>query len=179
MLCDSRDVVLQANPFDRMPRGLATGAEERLIGECSLNSRWIERVYGRQVLETLAPERILCSGVTLGSREAILRYLDDMCTEITQLLSVTAFTGALDQAVHNKLLHGGRLRSLQLLENGCDQLATLHYSSPLKWKFDPQGKLLADSGKPVAIVHQYDRHSSIAERLRGASVTSGAIESGN
>src|SRR5262245_10393778 len=51
MLCDSRDVVIQNDAFDKANDiSFVTGREERLIEECSLNQHWIYQCYGADVV---------------------------------------------------------------------------------------------------------------------------------
>ena len=66
LLTDSRDVVLQEDPFHRIGDHLMSGLEEKTIGRCPVNAAWIRHLYGTAVSASMSRCRIACAGVTLG-----------------------------------------------------------------------------------------------------------------
>jgi len=164
MLCDGRDVLLQADPFKELRAGeLWTGAEDRAIGDCGINSRWIREVYGETVLCDMARETIFCSGVNIGSRERIATYLDAMCAEMAELLPKIAFSGAYDQPIHNRLVRQGAVGEVSFSANGDSLIATLEHSDMSAFCVTEDGLLLTRDGERVRIVHQYDRKPGLAQ----------------
>jgi hypothetical protein len=72
-----------------------------------------------------------------------------------------------DQAMHTRLVHGDLAPLVQWQSNrqgDAVQLAGVpEWSSVSR---DAAGRLLNDSGVPFAILHQFDRHPSLALRLQ-------------
>jgi hypothetical protein len=173
LLTDSRDVVLQQNPFARINGGLISGLEERTIGECSINSGWITDVYGSNVHKELSGRRIVCSGVTLGPAAAVERYLFEMCRELWRCLPKVALIAQYDQGIHNYLIYKDRI-SIDLTDNPAGLIATLHHEDPEKIRTDAAERVITVNGKAPAIVHQYDRHPNLVDFVR-ARLTLGKL----
>jgi hypothetical protein len=165
LLSDSRDVVFQADPFAVMGSGCHTGMEYRIMAESPINAQWIRSTYGDVGFEALKDQLVLCSGVTLGSCEGVLAYLDHFCAEIADcaVRLRTVLIPIWDQAYHNKLL----------------RLDAPHLLTPMPWQSDlatvgevPTEQLNLDAAGVVrvggiipAILHQYDRHPAISAAI--------------
>jgi len=160
LLTDSRDVVLQQDPFDRISRTLVSGLEEKTIGDCSLNSDWVRHLYGTNVHTRMSHCRIVCAGVTLGPIAEVEKYLLEMCGEIWKCLSKVALIAQYDQCIHNYLIYSGRV-NLELTDNQTGIIATLHHEDPSNIRTDDAAGVVIVQGKPPAIVHQYDRHRNL------------------
>jgi hypothetical protein len=165
LLTDSRDVVLQENPFGRIAQRLVSGLEEKTIGDCSTNSGWITQVYGSTVHATLSNRRIVCAGVTLGPARKVEQYLVAMCREIWKCLPTVALIAQYDQGIHNYLIYNGRI-DLELTDNQDGIIATLHYENPRNIQMDGTAGIVTVHGKAPAIIHQYDRHNKLAAFLK-------------
>lgn len=164
MVSDGRDVVLQADPFDRLGARLMTGQEEKCVENCPTNAGWIRDLYGERVARELAAKPILCSGVSLGKRQPMLDYLDAMTREIWRLFPQIGVRGYFDQAVHNRVIHGlGHPVEPTLSEQGL--IATLGLMAPTRIAWDESRAGVSVYGKTPAIVHQYDRHPALAEKI--------------
>jgi hypothetical protein len=169
LLTDSRDVVLQHDPFTQAGRNAVSGMEEKTIGECSLNSSWLAMLYGTDVPARMSNRRIVCSGVTLGPTAQIESYLEEMCREMWKHLSKIALRHGTDQAVHNYLLYRAQI-DLELTDNQSGLIASLHYEVPAHIQTDDSTGLVIVQGRQPAIVHQYDRHRDLVTFLRGQLV---------
>lgn len=164
LLTDSRDVLLQEDPFGRIDDRLVSGVEEKTIGDCPHNSYWIEQIYGPAVLSRMSNCKIVCSGVTVGPVYKIEAYLVAMCAEIWKHLANAAGSPYFDQSIHNYLIYGERM-SLELTENQAGIIATLFYEDRSNIETDVTGRLVV-RGRLPAIVHQYDRHADLATFVR-------------
>jgi len=165
LLSDSRDVVFQADPFATMGAGCHTGMEYRTLADSPINAQWIRSTYGESGFAALQDQLVLCSGVTLGSCEGVLAYLDRFCAEIAAcaVRLRTVLIPIWDQAYHNKLL----------------RLDAPHLITPMPWRSDlatvgevPTEQLRLESDGRVsvggiipAILHQYDRHPAISAAI--------------
>jgi hypothetical protein len=165
LLTDSRDVVIQSDPFSLIDEKLVSGLEERTIGSCPWNSSWIKKVYGEDVLSQMLDRRIVCSGVTLGPTKEVENYLSEICSEIWGCLPRINFTRGGDQSIHNHLIFKGKI-ALDLTDNREGLIATLHYEQPANIIKEPANGLVQLYGNLPAIIHQYDRHRGLAEFIR-------------
>ena len=154
MLCDSRDVVVQSDAFDKVDGiGFVTGAEEKRIGECPFNQSWIYTHYGRDVLKELWDEWTVCSGVSLGPREMVLDYVHAM----TQELSRIAKPASGDQAVHNYLIRTKALNfPVHVSKSSNGIIGTLYYYDPKRLAIDEFRGISLENGVTPCIIHQYD-----------------------
>jgi len=168
LLIDSRDVVFQRNPLDDFEGGLLTGLENSVIEKQPQNCAWLQRVYGEtpEVLNDLWPKKVICSGVTFGTTAQVLSYLDLMCTEFMERLPRLAYIEYLDQAVHNKILHGrSHNLDLRLTDNTKGSIVNLATSDLSEFDDDWSNGLRMQDGRIVGIVHQYDRHPELMQTL--------------
>lgn len=163
LLADSRDVLLQADPFELVKDEVVSGLEsERMtIGKCATNSNWIKQIYGKEGLSKLENQRIICSGVSLGSVDKIEEYLVEMCREMEDKLPKIASSDSIDQGIHNYLSNIGRI-TISTVDNREGFIATLGYEDPTVFEKDEKTKMIRVYDKFPAVVHQYDRHPSLA-----------------
>lgn len=171
MLADSRDVVFQRDPFAELPDGLTTGLESGLVKEQPANSEWLDILYGDEPgfpMEAIKEQKVICSGVTLGDTASVAGYLECICAEFMKKLPRMIHQPYLDQGAHIGLLRTGRIRGARLVSNGEDVIATLCTSDLSEFSQEPTGLILAANGRPVSIVHQYDRHPRLSEKLLSA-----------
>lgn len=83
MTTDSRDVIFQSNPFSYRAHewrsaDLVVFLEThpfKTIKRCFWNSRWIRECYSDRGLNKIGRHVVSCSGVTIGTRDAILVYV--------------------------------------------------------------------------------------------------------
>ena len=164
MLCDSRDVLIQSDPFAGIQGQLTSGEEANQVRECPINRGWIKKAYGRSILSQLENSKIICAGVTLGSKENILNYLNLFCEESISLIDMhsTSYLPNLDQAIHNKVLRLSTELNPRLTEpNG--HIATVGCIQESDIGFDTNTRQVMIQGSRPAIVHQYDRSPSLSE----------------
>jgi hypothetical protein len=72
--------------------------------------------------------------------------------------------GSHDQAVHNGLIHTGRLPSAKVVPNEDGRVLTVGRMAALH--MSDSGVLLNADGSIPAVIHQWDRHPSLISRLR-------------
>jgi hypothetical protein len=156
---DVRDVVFQGNPFHYPWRkGLKCYLESRenTIENEPFTSGWIAGIFGNDILNQMKDKPISCSGVTMGTANEFLQYL----SVLTDLLRRAPLSEhGYDQGAHNYIVHYRLCESLLLYEDSGEMVATI--SGYRKFKsilLDYQLRVLNPiTGKPVEIVHQYDR----------------------
>lgn len=163
LLADCRDVVFQHSPFPC--EGLHAFGETERIGESHFAKRWFQLSYGTQAWRDLAHLPFLCAGVTLGTSEAVLRYVQTMDSECQRVM---AFTSE-DQAVHNYVIHN-KLVPANVHDIGEGVAINLNAASAESLKVI-DGELVDPNGIPYAVVHQYDRVPGLSERLSACKIS--------
>jgi hypothetical protein len=171
LLTDVSDVVFQGDPFAKLPEGellCFLEAPGRTIGQCEANSRWLADIYGAQVVQQLKDYEISCSGTTIGSHAAILKYIHLLLREARPgvLLPLRRFRGH-DQGIHNYLLRTGALPEARLIPNG-RHVVTVGCIASAEFGCGPRG-ILGVPGRPVCpIVHQYTYWDGASAHVRAA-----------
>ena len=167
LLCDSRDIYFQSNPFNFNFKGqINFFLEDELIKNCPYNSNWIIKTFGKKEFEKIFDKTILCSGTVIGQNNKIVEYLD----LITRYISKYRYKKKLkylltfrpdpngrgcDQGHANFLVHNSKIKNSNLYSNIGGPVATVLYLKEIR--FDENSRLINNLGKPYSIVHQYDK----------------------
>jgi len=170
LLCDSRDIYFQSNPFDFNYDGkINFFLEDHLIKNCPFNSNWIIKTFGKTEYKKISENIILCSGTVLGQNKNIKEYLE----LITKNIAIFKYKKKLkyfltlrpdpegrgcDQGHANYLVHNSKINNFYLYSNSKGPIATVYYLK--KIVFDRNSNLINESGKPYLLVHQYDKRWS-------------------
>ena len=168
LLSDLRDVVFQRNPFELITgEGILYGLEDSAvtIGSHWANSLWVERVGGAALRDALAPHRVSCVGVVLASGAVMAEYLDHLVAALTQPgFNLAHFHGA-DTGAHNIVVRRETLPNQRYADFTTGGILNMHGLKPdcIRWTAD--GLLGDATGRPIPIIHQYDRHPAVAARL--------------
>lgn len=164
LITDVRDVVFQGDPFamDR-DRSVSFAAEDRLIGECPINTDWLRSAYSGEVADRLADRPISCSGTTIGRFDDIATYIDLMCAEASSTRCPTV--GGIDQGFHNYICYEIK-PDFAALDESDHIINTVGYTSAERLSVE-DGRVLVD-GRFAPVVHQWDRHAAIARAIREA-----------
>lgn len=167
LLCDSRDIYFQSNPFEYNYKGqINFFLEDLSIKECSYNSNWILKTYGKNELKKISNKTILCSGTVLGQNKKIKEYLNLIIRNISDYkykkklkyfltLRPDPEGRGCDQGHANFLVHNSKIEKFNLYSNSEGPIATVFYLN--KINFNKKSFLINESGEPYLIVHQYDK----------------------
>jgi hypothetical protein len=169
LITDVRDVFFQSDPMISFPgHTLFCFEEDRSmsLSSCPYNSKWVLETYGEAALSRFGNSNIICSGVTVGSHELMIDYLEKMCNELERVPSVWGG----DQAVHNMLFYSGKIPYSVLIPNESASVYTLAYVPPELLRTDANGAIINSMGIP-AVIHQYDRHPLIAQKIKDRFAT--------
>jgi hypothetical protein len=163
-LTDMSDVVFQANPFnfasDDSPLEDVVQffmEDGTLFGRnAGQNDAWVKKWYGDCVVAQLKGKVTSCAGTVLGSRDAILRYLQLMTDEISKLPYYAQYGS--DQAVHNKILYDGT-NALQkrLVANDVGLVLTVLNCDSSSYSLRGDGLVVNRRGSIIPVLHTYDR----------------------
>tara|TARA_X000001036_G_scaffold179440_1_gene169940 strand:- start:2972 stop:3778 length:807 start_codon:yes stop_codon:yes gene_type:complete len=167
LLCDSRDIYFQSDPFDYPFKGsINFFLEDKKIADCPYNTNWIIKTYGKKKYNDLSKNIIICSGTTLGTLEGIKSYLKLMLEQAKnykykkQLKYLLTFRRdkegrGCDQAHANYIAHNDLVTSSYFYKNDSGPIATVFHLK--KIAFNEKFQLINSQNKPYSIVHQYDK----------------------
>lgn len=167
LLCDSRDIYFQSNPFDYRYKGsINFFLEDKKISDCPFNSNWLIKTYSYKIFKDLSNKIIICSGTTIGNYEGVKSYLKLMTQEISTnkyrkklkyLLTFRRDKGGRgsDQANANYIAHNNLIRNSFFYSNLEGPIATVFHLG--KIKFNKRSELINKNDEPYSIVHQYDK----------------------
>jgi hypothetical protein len=193
MIADFRDVLFQGNPFTfethlwMPPAAQLVVFQEaypnKVINRCPFNSGWISSCYGEETMQKIGTNTVSCSGVTIGTRDALLVYTYLITQQLDPKVrygkdstktNKGCISAGMDQGFHNWLVYSGildRYMDVKIFQQGEGPVNTVGGFFPgdfalLKfnlttWKVlrgEGEKKYFANwNGKPSPVVHQYDR----------------------
>ena len=161
--CDVRDVAFQGNIFEEIQPGpdqvdLFVNEEDPRanLGE-RFNKYILTTNYGEAVAKELEPNRILCSGTTLGSQEMMIQYIVTLMNQrdIKKMMEVGGIPD--EQGPYNYLFHKNLIPNTKL-ENGIG-VGTLCLCPPDDLKILEDGRVSV-YGRIPSVIHQWDRHNA-------------------
>jgi len=167
LLCDSRDIYFQGNPFEFDYKGpINFFLEDYQIKDCPYNSNWLIKTYGKIAFDSISDKTILCSGTVLGSSSKIREYLSLLKKYSSDFRYKKKFKYLItfrpdpegrgcEQGHANYLVHKKIIKDYHLYSNSGGPVATAFYLK--KIIFDSKSRLISDAGKPYLLVHQYDK----------------------
>lgn len=167
LLCDSRDIYFQENPFKfNYEAEINFFLEDYQLKKCPYNSNWIIKTYGKSEFKKISDKTILCSGTILGDLKKINEYLNIMKNHITKFKYKKRLKYFLtfrtdpegrgcDQGHANYIAHSELIKNIKFYSNSKGPVATVFYLN--KIIFDKDSKLINELGHPYLIVHQYDK----------------------
>jgi hypothetical protein len=114
--------------------------------------------YGEAVAKELEPNRILCSGTTLGSQEMMIQYIVTLMNQrdIKKMMEVGGIPD--EQGPYNYIFHKNLIPHTKL-ENG-KGVGTLCLVHPNQLKVLDDGRVSV-YGQIPSVIHQWDRHNQI------------------
>lgn len=159
LLADVRDMAFQGDPFS-IPTSpglyVFNGVESKTIGEDGWNGGWVKDCFGQETFNKIFSNKIICSGVSVGSADAVLPYIDQMAATMTTDDFAKCERNGVDQGVHNVLLHTHKIdpSTVFQFDQKTGPVANMQaHVMELKSNFD----VVNSKGEVVPIIHQYDR----------------------
>jgi hypothetical protein len=131
LITDVRDTYFQRDPFgSNQPQvqGLQVFQEHVKM----TTQHWLVEWPVRECKNVSFHEPMLCSGTTIGTRHAMLEYLDEMEREMNAWMADRKChfrTNGDDQSIHNYLYYTGRLPNAKAIPNGLGIVNTVGYQA--------------------------------------------------
>lgn len=162
LLADSRDLFFQRNIEEyELPSNIEVvfAGEGQTIQNDALNKKWlatIEKDINQSFISKIQHNKIVCSGTTYGTLNGIKKYINHMCTLMSDKVH-TDYAG-LDQGMHMYLIYSNTMNNLkfEVLPVSNVFFNTLIFG--FKWM---TGCEFVNDNKEISyIVHQWDRMPS-------------------
>eukprot|EP00607_Mallomonas_marina_P010783 CAMPEP_0182422184 /NCGR_PEP_ID=MMETSP1167-20130531/7784_1 /TAXON_ID=2988 /ORGANISM="Mallomonas Sp, Strain CCMP3275" /LENGTH=424 /DNA_ID=CAMNT_0024599995 /DNA_START=277 /DNA_END=1548 /DNA_ORIENTATION=- len=117
LILDFRDTFFQRDPFEHLGpvhkrsvvydlQVFAENWKVKKLGKCVYNSLWLGRCFGRDQLEPLKENAVICSGSTMGSLPGIYHYVRTMLTAMDRVKCWLKNIES-DQGYQNYLFYNG------------------------------------------------------------------------
>jgi hypothetical protein len=164
MLSDVKDVVFQTDPFLNVHERKIYYAIENpkvRIKDQPGNDKWVKVLFGEQIHEELAGEKISCSGTTLAHVSCMLPYLEEMIKILASNSYKIPGLFGYDQGAHNYLVWKELIPDAKLVANREGPITTMYTSEYDDFLMDKDGFMLNDDGSKVSIIHQYFGHPDL------------------
>lgn len=170
LMCDSRDIYFQQNPFSfDYKKPINFFLEDHQIKNCPYNSNWLIKTYGKNEFKKISEKTILCSGTVIGERQKIIDYLKLITNHIKKFKYKKKLKYLLtlrqdpegrgcDQGHANYIVHKSLINDIALHSNHKGPFATVFYLKDLN--FDKNFQLINEIGEPYLLIHQYDKRWS-------------------
>lgn len=168
LVCDSRDVVFQREPFSAFDGDSVHLFEEhpgKPIARCIWTQSWLRYRYGDAALAPVADKPVLCSGYFVGSARRVRELVALVAGEIQPSLKATNYMAGYDQGVVNHLAYAGRIGGLVVHPWATALVRHLGNAPAGETRLDERGRVLTPSGEVAVAVHQHDRHPGLATKL--------------
>lgn len=180
LLIDVRDSYFQGNPFEKHSSSyfnVYQGVDTLTISQCGWNGGWIKDCFGRDVLDQVGNMPIICSGVSMGTLDNILTYVEFMSDTITgspgprtaEIMKEyhpkfpTCERNGVDQGVHNVLVHKKLISNIKIV---LQKDSTILNMQAKKGTFDEVDYVVKNmNGHLATVVHQYDRFHTLQKYL--------------
>ena len=114
------------------------------ISQCGWNSAWVSDCFGKEILNSIGTNPIICSGVTSGSRDAVMTYASYMSgliltskeviesannEKLTKIWASSIFPSCerngVDQGIHNVLVHSNVMSNVKIWQQSTAPVANM------------------------------------------------------
>eukprot|EP01037_Dinobryon_pediforme_P002662 gene2662-2701_t len=161
MLSDIRDVFFQADPFNTyFNHEVCFSLEDTLISSDSVNTNWLRDIYGDELAAEIMHNPVSCSGTTIGSIDAMIRYVHEMCIQIGETEYDYRFPN--DQGMHNYI--AWKLRPGYVTLDWKDVVVQTVGCTGQNSIWIEHGMALVD-GRFAPVIHQWDRHPRLLDHV--------------
>lgn len=163
---DVTDVVFQSNPFAVQTTGTAQISEEAvLIKDCKINAGWITGNYDEATFRQIGNKPILCAGIIRANNQNTQTTSKLFIKEVQDLYVRSNGTkfGNLDQAHIEYIFHTQNFDK-EILPYLNKSFVHIGHTVRNDIEINEDGSLCISSITPT-MVHQYNRHKDIEEKL--------------
>jgi hypothetical protein len=160
LLCDCRDVIFQANPFESFwlsfyKTGIHIALENCQVKNSRANLKWCLRTLGLWRTFKMRNTRVACAGTTIADPISMTRYISLMAQAIKSKPVIGKWSG-MDQAFHNWILWNHQVSTTtHFYRNWQSPFLTL--DSEHGRNKDSQGRWINGDGSVIPVIHQWDR----------------------
>ena len=126
------------------------------------NTPWlklVEKITNKEFYDNICNEYIICSGTTLGKKNAINTYVEVMCEHLSKIGKYHKVI--LDQGYHNYIFYTNLLNlNIKLLSNHNKECLVNTVGRKVEQFYDDDYNIVNKNNVIPYVVHQYDRFPS-------------------
>ena len=164
---DTRDVFFQDDPFkyyNLTKSYLGIAIEDGDLNE-RVNKEWIINGYGKEKHNTIKNERIMCTGTVWGTVDKFYEFSKLMWNSLNTDWSKK--NNINEQAVANYIIYYDKKFNdcLEKSYNDDGYIMTIGLTGKDKMIVDSNNIVYNRKGKKAAVVHQYDRHKYLIDKI--------------
>lgn len=160
-LCDFTDVYFQKNVFELIKNNNPyVTSENKIINSCQTNSTWVNICYNKDIFNLIGKYEILNGGSILGKREACLYLLDEMCKDMSSIITRIGNYQNIDQASMNKVVYFDQHKH-NILKDG-EILNCAHSGNAIT---ENNNGIYSINNIESHVIHQYDVIKSLEKEL--------------
>ena len=165
LLIDPATAVLQSDPFAALlPADIVYTQERRRLCESQVDHDAVVQAYGEGIAHNIRDCMTSITDAIIGTRAGIQRYLVAMTRELHG--RAVPITGAIDQGVHNYIVHMGPLRGAWL-DPGSLIATAMHTMPDEAVQISEHGALI--DGKLVPVLCRWSEQTKVREYVNAAS----------
>ena len=166
---DLRDSIFQKDVFkyyENQQSFLGVAIEDGILSYEPLNKEWLINAYGKDVLNIIGNERIICIGTLWGTLDKFSEFSKIMWEKLSSEWSLKF--NVIEQGIANFLIYYAKMFNECLVksDNQNGQIMTIGISKRQNIILDSENNILNGKGEIASVVHQYDRKNDIAEKIR-------------
>ena len=164
---DLRDVLFQDDLFKYYSLSksyLGIAIEDGTLEE-KHNKGWIINAYGKKIHNVIKNERIFCVGTVWGTVDKFYEFSKLMWDNLSSDWSKKK--KVIEQGVGNYLIYYDKKFNDCLVKSNNDDgyVMTIGLTKPDQLIMDSNNIIYNRQGKKAAVVHQYERHNDITEKM--------------
>ena len=159
---DVRDSIFQKDIFkyyDKYKNFLGVALEDGILTD-PVNQRWMIEHYGRDILNSIKDNPIICSGTILATSKIFYNISRTIWEEINSTKIPIPFNSRHDQTILNYIIYHLKIFKDYIIEsnNKDGPIMTLDlFLRKKKFSLDSENNILNEKGEIAYITHQYDR----------------------
>ena len=161
LLTDTRDVIIQKNPFKNFKYKIALGKENLLYKNDQWNKKKFKRFFGDDEYKKLINKRPLCSGVIIGQKKYIIKLIKDLIpihkNIIKKIYYLFSFPRGIDNSTINYIIYKKYKKIVYLSDTYKDHLIGTYANFSIKLIKTKKNHIVNKYKQKICIIHQYDR----------------------
>ena len=137
--------------------------EEHIIKDRPMNCDWVRFYSGQEILEKIYFNRIICSGTLIGTVDKFIEFCNVLWKTMVEKNDLIAIH---DQGAANYIIYYHKyFNDCLISRDNYGPVMTIGLSKRENLTLDQNDNLINYNGQIAAVVHQYNRHNDIVNKM--------------